>query len=300
MRSDGGFSIGDVAELTGVATSTLRAWESRYKLVNPARTASAYRSYSAADVEVFRRMRVLVDSGVPAHRAARMAADPDSAPDEGGAQPQGPTGSPLADHRALTRIAAQFDPVVLQRTLDEAFSLASAERVLDEWLMPSLSVLGAAWEAGEVDVAAEHFVTAAVMRRLAALFEASGSQGPRVLVGLPPGSRHELPVLAFAVCLRRSGLDVLYLGADVPLDSWQSVAQATAPRAAVISAGHSRDVPSASAVAEALRGADVQVVYVGGHAAGDVPGGTPLPATLSVAANLVRTALVRPGLGSTS
>ncbi len=142
-----------------------------------------------------------------------------------------------------------------------------------------------------MDVAAEHFVSAAVMRRLAALFEATGSHGPRVLVGLPPKCRHELPLLAFAVCLRRAGLDVIYLGADMPLESWSAVVRASAPRGAVISAGHSRDVEAATATAETLRSNGVPVVYVGGRAATEIPGGTPLPSRLSVAADLVSTAL---------
>ncbi|MFC8504329.1 MerR family transcriptional regulator [Pedococcus sp. NPDC057267] len=295
--TEGRHSIGDVAELTGVAPGTLRAWETRYGVVSPSRTSTAYRSYSDDDVEVVRRMRVLVDSGIPARRAARMAGE--ASPVTAQESPGGPVapgtpataGSPLADHGTLTRVAARFDPVALQQALDEAFSLASVDRVIDDWLMPSLGVLGAAWEAGDVDVAGEHFVSSAVMRRLAALFEASGAQGPRVLVGLPPGSRHELPVLAFAVCLLRAGLDVLYLGPDVPLDSWPAVVRASAPRAVVISAAHSRDVEAASSTAEVLHDAGVPVVYVGGHAAGDVTGATPLPARLSSAAQLVRSAL---------
>jgi hypothetical protein len=108
-------------------------------------------------------MRVLVDSAVPARRAARMAADPASVPTPSGlAQEEVRSGSPLSDHEALTRIAVQFDPVALQRTLDEAFSLASVERVLDDWLMPSLAVLGAGWEAGNADVAAEALRAAGV------------------------------------------------------------------------------------------------------------------------------------------
>jgi len=302
MEAGARYSIGDVAELTGIGTSTLRAWESRYAVVTPARTAAAYRSYSADDVDVFRRMRLLVDSGVPARRAARLATDPASvapvAPDasvaavaSAGPAADASAPSPLRDHDALTRIAARFDPVALQGALDEAFSLASVERVLDDWLMPSLRRLGAAWESGEVDVAAEHFVSAAVMRRLAALFEASASPGPRVLVGLPPKSRHELPLLAFAVCLRRSGLDVVYLGADVPLESWPAAVRASGPHAAVIAARHAGDVDAAAAVTEVLRANGVPVVYVGGHAATEVAGGTPLTATISEAARLVSAAL---------
>jgi DNA-binding transcriptional MerR regulator/methylmalonyl-CoA mutase cobalamin-binding subunit len=291
MKPAARYSIGDVAELTGVATGTLRAWETRYALVTPTRTASAYRSYDDGDVEMFRRMRVLVDSGVPARRAARMAGDVGSVDGTSSADTEAAAGSLLGDHETLTRIAARFDPVALQRTLDEAFSLASVESVIDNWLMPSLTRLGEAWEIGQVDVAAEHFVTAAVMRRLAALFEATGSHGPRVLVGLPPKCRHELPLLAFAVCLRRAGVDVIYLGADMPLESWEAVVRASSPRAAVISAGHSRDVEAATATAETLRSHGVPVVYVGGHAAKDIPGGTPLPPRLSAAADVVSTAL---------
>jgi MerR family transcriptional regulator, light-induced transcriptional regulator len=41
-----------------------------------------------------------------------------------------------------------------------------------------------------------------------------------VLVGLPPGSRHELGALAFATAARRAGLAVLYLGRDLRIDDW--------------------------------------------------------------------------------
>jgi methylmalonyl-CoA mutase cobalamin-binding subunit len=200
-------------------------------------------------------------------------------------------GSPLGDHESLTRAAQRFDAVLLQHTLDEAFAVASVERVIDDWLMPSLTRLGEAWEAGIVDVAAEHFVTAAVMRRLAGLFEATRANGPGVVVGLPPGARHELPALAFAVCLRRAGVDVVYLGADVPLDSWAAVARASTPRAAVISAAHQVDVANADETVQALRSAGVGIIYVGGRAAPELRAGTPLPQSLSGAAELVRTAL---------
>jgi MerR family transcriptional regulator, light-induced transcriptional regulator len=121
--------------------------------------------------------------------------------------------------------------------------------------------------------------------------EATGSHGLRVLVGLPHRCRPELPLLAFAVCPRRAGVDEIYLGADMPLESWPAVVRASSPRAAVISAGHSRDVAAATATTEILRSNDVPVVYVGGHATTDILGGTPLPPRLSVAADLVSSAL---------
>ena len=84
--------------------------------------------------------------------------------------------------------------------------------------MPALGALGAAWRDGSVTVAGEHFVSGAVTRRLAASFDAAGrsATGPCVVVGLARGSRHELGVLAFATALRRAGLDVVYVGGDLP------------------------------------------------------------------------------------
>ena len=60
------FRIQTVAELTGVATSTLRAWERRYGVPAPARTESSYRMYRDLDIATIRQMRRLIDSGVNA------------------------------------------------------------------------------------------------------------------------------------------------------------------------------------------------------------------------------------------
>jgi DNA-binding transcriptional MerR regulator/mannose-6-phosphate isomerase-like protein (cupin superfamily) len=50
--------IGDVARLVGVSASVLRDWEN-LGLVSPARTRSGYRLYTAEDVEVLRRARLM-------------------------------------------------------------------------------------------------------------------------------------------------------------------------------------------------------------------------------------------------
>ena len=50
--------IGDVARLAGVSASVLRDWEN-IGLVTPARTRSGYRLYTAQDVKVLKRARLL-------------------------------------------------------------------------------------------------------------------------------------------------------------------------------------------------------------------------------------------------
>jgi hypothetical protein len=58
-----GLRIGEVARRAGVATSTLRAWEARYGLTAPARTAGGQRLYREIDVARVRAVKELVDDG---------------------------------------------------------------------------------------------------------------------------------------------------------------------------------------------------------------------------------------------
>jgi DNA-binding transcriptional MerR regulator/quercetin dioxygenase-like cupin family protein len=54
----GRLRIGDVARLVGVSASVLRDWEN-IGLVNPTRTSSGYRLYTAQDVRLLKRARAL-------------------------------------------------------------------------------------------------------------------------------------------------------------------------------------------------------------------------------------------------
>ena len=56
--------IGDLAEQTGVLPVTLRAWERRYGLLKPNRTAKGHRLYSASDVARVRDIQRYLQLGL--------------------------------------------------------------------------------------------------------------------------------------------------------------------------------------------------------------------------------------------
>jgi methanogenic corrinoid protein MtbC1 len=174
----------------------------------------------------------------------------------------------------------------------------SFEAVADDLLLPAVAALGDAWVAGRMSVAAEHAASAAVARRLSAVFQAAGvPTGSAVVVGLPPGSRHELGALAFAAALRRRGLGVLYLGSDVTVDGWVDALSRTRARAAVIGVVTPDDRPAAASVVVALHAAGVSIIAVGGQAAQPDPapghGVLVLPPRIAEAAEVVARALGR-------
>jgi methylmalonyl-CoA mutase cobalamin-binding subunit len=172
--------------------------------------------------------------------------------------------------------AARLDAAGIEESLDGGFALGSFEHVADAWLFPALEALGEGWARGEIDVAGEHAASGAVHRRLSAAFDAAGSRsrGPSVVVGLPPGSQHDLGALAFSTALRRRGLDVLYLGADVPVTSWETAVRSRHAHAAVLSVPTEADRPAAVAVADRLLSQHpAPLVYAGGSGATDLAGG---------------------------
>jgi len=271
------YTIKQAALRSGVNVSLLRAWERRYGIVAPARTDSGYRLYDDEAIERLRAMRALVDGGWSARQAAeRVVAgdlgDLEELAGERGLEPGDPdtTGD-------FVRAAARIDAAGLERALDDMFAAGSFERVVEDRLYPALHALGDAWAGGEVDVAGEHAASAAAVRRLGMAFEASG-RGPftasaPMLVGMPPGTRHEAAALAFATAARRAGLAVVYLGADVPVDSWVAAVDRTGARAVALGVVIDEDIAAASAVVRALREAHPDLVIgVGGRRSGSVDG----------------------------
>jgi DNA-binding transcriptional MerR regulator len=70
----GVYSIGAVARMLDIPTSTLRAWEERYALILPIRSEGSQRLYSRAQVEQLRFIKAQIDSGASAADAHRLLA----------------------------------------------------------------------------------------------------------------------------------------------------------------------------------------------------------------------------------
>lgn len=275
-------TIKKVAELTGVPEHTLRAWERRYGLVEPTRSASGYRLYDEAAIAAIRRMSDLVREGWAPRRAAAEIARRNGAEHDGARARQD-----------LLSAARRLDAETVERILDAQLTHDSFERIVDEWLMPTMSSLGNAWARGEITVAAEHLVATIVMRRLATAYDqaATSVKGTTVLIGAPPGVDHEIGLLAFATAARRAGLRTVYLGAQVPVAAWGEAAIETEARHAVTTLHRRADAVRLQPVAAALAGLPGLELWVGGsHQAAAPEAFQPLGHSIAAAAAAIAAA----------
>jgi MerR family transcriptional regulator, light-induced transcriptional regulator len=224
--------IGQLARRTGVSPELLRAWEQRYGLLQPTRTAGGFRLYSTADEARVQRMQSLVAGGLAAAQAASLILS------DGEPAPQAASAPATTLEDAAGNLAASLDRLDEQAAnaaLDRLFSVYTVETVLQDVLLPYLHRLGERWEAGEVSVAQEHFASNLLRGRLLGLAQGWGQgQGPGAILACVPGEQHELGLLAFGVALRRRGWRITYLGSDSPIGAVADISRSLLPAVVVL------------------------------------------------------------------
>jgi DNA-binding transcriptional MerR regulator len=239
--------IGQLAKRTGVSPELLRAWEQRYGLLQPTRTAGGFRLYSAADEARVQGMQSLVAGGLAAAQAARLLlSDDEPAP-----RSVSTSAATLEDAAGnLTASLDRLDEQAANTALDRLFAGYTVETVLRDAVIPYLHRLGDRWEAGEVSVAQEHFGSNLLRGRLLGLAQGWGQgQGPGAILACVPGEQHELGLLAFGVALRRRGWRITYLGSDSPIGAVADISRSLLPAVVVLLSmnpegflGHAREI----------------------------------------------------------
>jgi methanogenic corrinoid protein MtbC1 len=121
---------------------------------------------------------------------------------------------PAALAEELELALTSFDAAWASAVIAEASALHPIESVCQDVVGPMLIRVGDRWHDGELSVAAEHFATAFVRRKLFALLDAHETGRGRGLVfaACAPEDWHEVGILMVSLFLVRRGFRVAYLG----------------------------------------------------------------------------------------
>lgn len=227
----GPYRINVAAELSGTPAATLRAWERRYGVPVPRRTASAYRLYTAEDVALIRRMSELVSSGMAPSDAARTVLA-DLPPEHVDPAVPEPAQDPrdLASERILGALQ-RWDGEAIDVELARISYLVDAQSLLARVLTPLLVEVGRRWEAGELSIAQEHLLSEKIEHLLRAQLRAMDRRdGPLALAACVDQEEHVIGLLGAALRLAGSGWRVIVLGAATPPDALGQAVQRMSPR----------------------------------------------------------------------
>ena len=207
---------------TGIAADTLRAWERRYGFPMPARTGGGHRLYTTQDVEAIRWVLQKQLEGLRAkqaielwrHERARATA----------ATPEPPLPLPNREtldvlRTAWLRACLALDDQAATQVFNSAAAMLGPESALLNVATAGLSHIGKQWEDGTASVAQEHFASAVATRHAQSLLNGlpAATRPQKILVTAPEGEIHVYPSVVLTYLLRRAGLDVIYLGANLPV-----------------------------------------------------------------------------------
>jgi len=264
------YNLKAVIKETGIAADTLRAWERRYGLPMPDRTPGGHRLYSQHDIEIIKWLMAKQEEGLSISRAVDLwneltasGEDPLPAP-----IPQ-PVTIPSANLEAVRKqwldACMDFDESTAEQVLNQAFALYPLETVCVEVIQRGLNAMGEMWYHAKATVQQEHFTSALAQRRLDALIAAAAppTRPQTILIGSTVSEQHTFTPLLFALLLRRRGLKVVYLGANVPIQRFKETLQSVKPHLVILSAQQLQTANGLRETVEQLQVSKIPIAYAG-------------------------------------
>ncbi len=216
-ESSATYSIKAVSEATGITVETLRAWERRYRVIEPRRGAGGHRIYTSCDVSRLRRLRETTARG---HQIGKIAHLSNDALSDLLSDPVDSRRDDAAQALLARMIFAVelYRPTECDQALATAFALLPPFDVIRDVLSPALREVGDRWHRGEFSIAQERIASNCARRQLTALLHTFNSvaKGPAVVFATMSGEQHELGVLMHAALAASLRLRVFYLGPDMP------------------------------------------------------------------------------------
>jgi DNA-binding transcriptional MerR regulator len=223
------FTIKDLESLSGIKAHTIRIWEQRYHFLKPQRTQTNIRYYSNEELKTILNIALLNKYGYKISHIDKM--------DSGEIQQK---------IRSLTDVNAQQESLInkligsmidmnipaFEEALDQHIKAKGVERTITSLIFPFLERIGILWVTEHINPAQEHLVTNVVRQKLIVGIETTRPlilTNKTVLLFLPEGEYHELGLLYMYYLLKSRGIQVIYLGANVPIKDVAFIVKAKTP-----------------------------------------------------------------------
>lgn len=220
-----GYSVKAACQLLGIGPHTLRAWESRYGAVAPARTGTGRRLYSQDELDRLARIVQLVNLGHNVGHVARLTdVELGKLLRVNSARPAPPSAS-LDSLLATLRSALEgFDVHLVSSLLDQQRSSLGARRFVLEVLTPLLRWVGGMVAINEFSIAHEHALSAVLRDQLYQTLRYGSApayviESPRFILATPEDDLHEFGILMAAALLSHHGIPSHLLGANLPVEA---------------------------------------------------------------------------------
>ena len=215
----GKYSIKDLEKISGIKAHTIRMWERRYGLIEPQRTETNIRFYSDCDLKRLLNISILNHNGIKISHIAGLT-DAEIKNRVLDLSIDGRSSSVQIESLMVAML--ELDETKFLNGLSSSIIKLGFEVSVETVLFPFLERIGVLWQAGTINPAQEHFISNLIRQKLFVAIDnemqSPVQNGPRIIMFLSEHEQHEIGLLFYNLLARKEGMNVVYLGAGVPLE----------------------------------------------------------------------------------
>ena len=212
-----GFSIKELETISGIKAHTIRIWEQRYDFLKPLRTSTNIRTYSNDELKTLLTVALLNKYGYKISRIDGMTPET-----------RKQVVLQLGEQEARTEylvnelIGCMVDlqPHQFETILNTYIQDCGIEATITTLIFSFLEKVGILWQTDRINPAQEHIVSNIIRQKVICAIEGlpfPQKTTPLFLLFLPEEEFHEIGLLFVYYLLRKKGVPVIYLGANVPV-----------------------------------------------------------------------------------
>jgi DNA-binding transcriptional MerR regulator len=218
------YSIKDLERITGVKAHTIRIWEKRYGIVEPARTESNIRLYCDMEVKKLMNISILLKNG---YKISKVAEYDQEELARKVMEVSMITNGHDSQIESLVVAMIEMDESRFEKLLNMAILKEGFENAVYKVLYPFFERVGVLWQAGSINPAHEHFITNLVKQKIYVAIDSipvpTGQDVKKFLLFLPEWELHDLGLLVYDYMIKSRGFKVIFLGQNVPEDDIYAV-----------------------------------------------------------------------------
>ena len=211
------YTIKDLEQISGIKAHTIRIWEQRYGFLQPQRTETNIRTYSADELKVILNVSLLNKYGYKISHINKMS----SAEIED--KIFGLNHLDAEKERvvnALIKDMVSLDMLSFERQLDNYIAQKGVEKTITEIIFCFLERVGVLWITNHINPAQEHLASNIVRQKIILGIEKLPkmyNNAKLIVLFMPEGEYHEIGLLFVHFLLKSKGYNVDYLGTNVPI-----------------------------------------------------------------------------------
>lgn len=224
------FSIKELESLSGIKAHTIRIWEQRYGFLKPSRTLTNIRTYSNDELKTLLTVALLNKHGYKISRIDGMR------PDERRQEVLQLNNTEAKNEQLVNDLIGcmiDLDFIQFETLLAKHIGTHDIFNTISGIVFQFLEKVGILWQTNRINPAHEHIASCIIRQKLVSAIDQlplSVKKDPLFLLFLPEGEHHELGLLLVYYLLKKRGLPVIYLGANVPLKDVAYVVEQKTPK----------------------------------------------------------------------